>query len=47
METFIFAVGVIVCLMVVFGIFSLVPGEMRPSEKVIYREGGQDIGSLK
>ena len=45
MEIFIFIVGLFVTVMVIYGIFSLVPGEMRPPEKVIYREAGERIGS--
>lgn len=37
MQIFIFAVGFFVSLMVVYGIFSLVPGEMRPPDEVVYR----------
>ena len=46
METFIFAVGLCVSTMVVYGIFSLVPREIRPPEKVIYYGDGKEISSL-
>lgn len=45
MGAFIFAVGLCVSVMVIYGIFSLVPREMRPPEKVIYREGSEEINS--
>ena len=41
METFIFAVGFFVTLMVIYGIFSLVPREIRPPERDIYRKTGK------
>ncbi len=34
MELFIFIVGLIVSTMVIYGIFSQVPGEMRPRNEV-------------
>lgn len=37
MELFIFIVGLIVSTMVVYGILSQVPGEMRPPDKVAYQ----------
>lgn len=37
MQTFIFAVGFFVSLMVIYGIFSLVPGEIRAPAEVAYR----------
>lgn len=39
METFIFAVGFIVSLMAIYGIFSLIPREIRPPETVKYTTG--------
>jgi hypothetical protein len=36
MQTFIFAVGFFVSLMVVYGLFSLVPREIRPPDEVVY-----------
>ncbi len=36
MDTFIFVVGLLVSIMVIFGIFSQVPGEIRAPEKVEY-----------
>ena len=45
MEIFIFIVGLCVSIMVVFGIFSLVPGQIRPPDEVIYRKNGERIGS--
>lgn len=44
MMIFIFIVGLCVSIMVVFGIFSLVPGEMRPPEEVYYRKSGEEKG---
>ena len=38
METFIFGIGFFVTLMVIYGIFSLVPREIRPPDKVVYRK---------
>lgn len=39
MQTFIFAVGFFVSLMVIYGIFALVPGEIRGPDEVGYRSG--------
>jgi hypothetical protein len=36
MNTFIFVVGLIVSIMVIFGIFSQVPGQIRAPDKVDY-----------
>ncbi len=44
MQIFIFAVGLCVSIMVIYGIFSLVPGQMRPPETVTYRKSGEEIG---
>ena len=38
MELYIFIAGFFVSFMVVYGIFSLVPGEMRPPSEVSYRK---------
>ncbi len=45
MNLFIFAVGLCVSIMVIYGIFSLVPREIRPPESVTYRKAGEEIGS--
>ncbi|MEP6902566.1 MAG: hypothetical protein ABJA66_12495 [Actinomycetota bacterium] len=45
MQIFIFAVGLCVSIMVIYGIFSLVPGEIRAPEKVVYRKANEEIGS--
>ncbi len=42
MQVFIFAVGLVVSIFVVYGIFSQVPGQIRKPEKVIYRESAQE-----
>ncbi len=34
---FMFVVGLIVSIMVIYGIFSQVPGEIRRPDKVVYR----------
>ncbi len=44
MQIFIFAVGLCVSIMVIYGIFSLVPREFRAPEKVVYRKDGEQIG---
>lgn len=44
MMLFIFIVGLCVSIMVVYGIFSLVPGEMRPPQEVYYRKTGEKKG---
>ena len=41
MELYIFIAGFFVSFMVVYGIFSLVPGEMRPTGEVPYRKAGE------
>ena len=43
-EIFIFIVGLCVSIMVVFGVFSLVPGQIRPPDEVVYRKDGEIIG---
>ena len=45
MQIFIFSVGLCVSIMVIYGIFSLVPRELRPPEKIVYRKDSEQIGS--
>lgn len=45
-EIFVFIVGLGVTVMVIYGIFSLVPQEMRSPDEVVYRKSGKKIGSI-
>lgn len=45
MQIFIFIVGLIVMVMVVGGLYALVPKEIGPPDKVLYRKDGEVIGS--
>lgn len=36
MHIFIFIMGLLVSTMVVYGLFSMVPGQMRPPDEVVY-----------
>lgn len=45
MQIFIFIVGLLVMVMVVGGLYALVPKELRPPDKVYYRKDGEVIGS--
>lgn len=45
MQIFIFVVGLIVMVMLIGGLYALVPKEIRGPDKVIYRKDGVVIGS--
>ncbi|CAN5656117.1 hypothetical protein BH20ACI4_BH20ACI4_03400 [soil metagenome] len=45
MQIFIFIVGLIVMVMVIGGLYALVPKEISTPDKVIYRKDGVVIGS--
>jgi hypothetical protein len=42
MQIFMFVVGLIVSIMVIYGIFSQIPGEIRGPDKVIYRSSKEE-----
>ena len=44
-QIIIFVIGLIVMIMVVAGLYALVPKEISPPDKVFYRKDGEVIGS--
>ncbi len=42
MQAFIFVVGLIVSILVIYGIFSQVPGQIRGPDKVVYRSSDEE-----
>lgn len=43
-QIFIFIMGIIVSVMVISGLYALVPKQMRPPEEVYYRKTGEKEG---